>query len=276
MINVIKRVLDFILNPKSSKLLLIGGIVILVLLLLRQCNVANDAKREAERNLHNLLAEQDSVRTINSKLGNVLVEKSAFQLKYSELTKDQEKLIAQLELEKKKRPGVIIETQVMYKDTSIFVPVKTEIKDGSSFLTFLYNPTLPGSNKLSIGGKLPYTLKGDTLEDGTYYPSITAGNAQLSIEQRIDLVTGLYRDPKTNRLYVRASTSFPGITFNDIQALDMVDDPGTRKALKAERKTFGLGFTLGYGAVVLNGSIVPGPMIGVGLHYTPKWLQWGK
>jgi len=276
MINVIKKVLDFILNPKSSRLLLIGSIVILVLLLLRQCNVANDAKREAERNLHNLLAEQDSVRTINSKLGNVLVEKSAFQLKYNELTKDQEKLIAQLELEKKKRPGVIIETQVMYKDTSIFVPVKTEIKDGSSFLTFLYNPTLPGSNRLSIGGKLPYTLKGDTLEDGTYYPSITAGNAQLSIEQRIDLVTGLYRDPKTNRLYVRASTSFPGITFNDIQALDMVDDPGTRKALKAERKTFGLGFTLGYGAVVLNGSIVPGPMIGVGLHYTPKWLQWGK
>jgi len=276
MINTLKKITDFILNPKSSRILLIGGLIILVLLLLKQCDATKNAKREAERNLHNLLAEQDSLRIINSKLGNVLVEKSAFQLKYNELTKEQKNLIAQLELEKKKKPGVIIETQIAYKDTSIYVPVKTEIKDGSSFLTFLHNPTLPGSNKLSISGKLPYELKLDTLPDGSYYPSINSSNVQLSIEQRIDLVTGLYRDPKTNRLYVRASTSFPGITFNDIQALDMVDDPATRKALKAERKTFGLGLTAGYGIVISNGVISTGPIVGIGLHYTPKWLQWGK
>lgn len=260
----------------GSRVLLLGSIVILVLLLLRQCDATKNAKREAERNLHNLLAEQDSVRTIKSKLGNVLVEKSAFQLKYKELTEDQKKLVAQLELEKKKKPGTIIETQIVYRDTTILVPVKSEIKDGSSILAFLHNPTLPGSNRLSISGKLPYRLSLDTLSDGSYRPSIIANDAQLSIEQRIDLVTGLYRDPKTNRLFVRASTSFPGITFNDIQALDMVDDPGTRKALKAERKTFGLGFTVGYGAVIVDGTVSAGPMFGFGLHYTPKWLQWGK
>lgn len=260
----------------SMRTISLVAIVILVLLLLRQCGVANDAKREAERSLHNLLAEQDSVRTIKSKLGNVLVEKSAFQLKYSELSADQKELIAQLELEKNKRPGVIIETQVVYKDTSILVPVEAKIKDGMNYLSFSYNPVLPGSNKLSIGGKLPYTSKLDTLSDGTYSPRVIPGEAQLSIEQRIDLVTGLYRDPKTNRLYVRASTSFPGITFNDIQALDMVDDPGTRKALKGARKNWGIGINAGYGMVITQNGYSTGPMIGVGINYSPKFLQFGK
>ncbi len=262
-----------ILNLRNLSLI---AIVILALLLLRQCGVANDAKKEAERSLHNLLAEQDSVRTIKSKLGNVLVEKSAFQLKYSELNKEQKELIAQLELEKNKRPGVIIETQVVYKDTSILVPVERKIKDGVSYLTFLHNPDLPGKNKLSIGGKLPYSIKTDTLEDGTFVPDVIPGEVQLSIEQRIDLVTGLYRDPKTNRLYVRASTSFPGITFNDINALDMVDDPGTRKALKGARKTWGVGLNLGYGMVITPNGYTTGPSVGVGLNFTPKFLQFGK
>lgn len=262
-----------LLNLRNLSLV---AIVILALLLLRQCGVANDAKKEAERSLHNLLAEQDSVRTIKSKLGNVLVEKSAFQLKYSELTKEQEQLIAQLELEKNKRPGVIIETQVVYKDTSIVVPVQNRIKDGVNTLSFLYNPTLPGANKLNISGNLPYNVKTDTLADGSFFASVIPGNVQLSIEQRIDLVTGLYRDPKTNRLYVRASTSFPGITFNDIQALDMVDDPGTRKAMKGARKTWSFGVNAGYGLVFTPNGYSTGPSIGFGLNYSPKFLQFGK
>ncbi len=262
-----------ILNLRNASLI---AIVILAMLLLRQCGIANDAKKEAERSLHNLLAEQDSVRTIKSKLGNVLVEKSAFQLKYSELNDEQKELIAQLELEKSKRPGVIIETQVVYKDTSILVPVERKIQDGVNYLMFAYNPTLPGSNKLVIGGKLPYTIKTDTLPDGSFLPDVIPGNVQMSIEQRIDLVTGLYRDPKTNRLYVRASTSFPGITFNDITALDMVDDAGTRKALKGSRKTWGVGFNVGYGMVITPNGYTTGPLVGVGLNFTPKFLQFGK
>jgi hypothetical protein len=260
----------------SGRNLSLLAVVVLALLLLRQCGISDDAKKEAERSLHNLLAEQDSVRTIKSKLGNVLVEKSAFQLKYSELSSDQKELIAQLELEKNKRPGVVIETQVVYKDTSIVVPVNTQIKDGVSYLSFIYNPSLPGSNKLSVGGKLPYTIKSDTLPDGSFSSDVVPGQVNLSIEQRIDLVTGLYRDPKTNRLYVRASTSFPGITFNDIQALDMVDDPGTRKALKGARKPFALGFNVGYGMVLSPNGYSTGPTIGVGLNYSPKFLQFGK
>lgn len=260
----------------SGKNTFLVAVVVLALLLFRQCGITNNAKKEAERSLHNLLAEQDSVKVIKSKLGNVLVEKSAFQLKYSELSADQKELISQLELGKNKRPGVVIETQVVYRDSLIMVPVSTQIKDGVSQLAFNYDPILPGSNKLSISGKIPYTMKNDTLANGVFSSILLPGQANLSIEQRIDLVTGLYRDPKTNRLFVRASTSFPGIAFNDIQALDMVDDPGTRKALKGARKPFALGFNFGYGMVISPSGYMTGPSIGVGLNYSPKFLQFGK
>ena len=267
------------MNDESKKILnkivLFGSIIILIMLLLAQCNATKNAKIEAERNFNNLLAKQDSVRIISAKLGSVLVEKSVLELKYSELNKEQEKLVAQLELEKKKKPKIIIDTRIIYKDKYIYVPVKNEIKEGSSFLSFTHDPLLLGTNKFIITGKLPYTFKGDTLSDGSYYPVLTPGNVQLSVDQKIDLVTGIYRDPETNRLYVRAATSFPGITFNNIQAVDVIDGDD-KKPINPEKRTFGIGLTLGYGIGILNKNIVPGPMIGIGLHYTPKWLQWGK
>jgi len=261
-----------LINSKAGPIV---AIVVLAFLLLRQCNVSQNAKREAERNMNNLLAEQDSVREVTSKLGNVLAEKSAFQLKYNELSEEQEDLIKQLELAKNKKPGVVIETQVVYRDTTIIVPVENEIGDSSSTLKFAYNPTLPGNNRLMVSGKLPYTTS-DTLINGLERTLINPGVVNLTIEQKIDLVTGLYRDPKTDRLFVRASTTFPGISFNDINALDMVDDPGTRKALRGARKPFGIGVNVGYGMLLTTDGYQAGPIIGVGLHYSPKFLQFGK
>lgn len=259
----------------NNKITPIVAVVIMAFLLFRQCGISRDAKREAERNMNNLLAQQDSVRNVESKLGNVLAEKSAFQLKYNELSEEQELLIKQLELAKNKKPGVVIETQVVYRDTTIIVPVENEIGIDTSYLGFTYNPTLPGTNRLLVSGRLPYTMV-DTVLDGQELTLINPGSVNMTVEQKIDLITGLYRDPKTDRLFVRASTSFPGISFNDIQALDMVDDPGTRKALRGARKPFGIGFNVGYGMSLTTNGYQAGPVIGVGLYYSPKFLQFGK
>ena len=74
------------LNMLNSRAIYLLGIVILIMLLLKQCNSTADAKKEAERNFNNLLAERDSVRVLESKNGNMLVERAAFQLKYNELS----------------------------------------------------------------------------------------------------------------------------------------------------------------------------------------------
>lgn len=271
MINILSK----ISRVMKSKATPIVAMAVLAFLLFRQCGISQDAKREAQRNMNNLLAEQDSVRLVESKLGNVLAEKSAFQLKYNELSEEQESLIKQLELANNKKPGVVIETQVVYRDTSIVVPVDNEIGRDTSYLGFKYNPTLPGTNRLLISGRLPYTMV-DTTLDGMNVTIINPGSVNMTVEQKIDLVTGLYRDPKTDRLFVRASTSFPGISFNDIQALDMIDDPGTRKAMRGARKPFGIGLNVGYGMVLTTDGYQAGPIIGIGLSYSPKILQFGK
>jgi len=277
MLNNFKSYLG-ILNNKAIYLL---GIVILVMLLMKQCNATEDAKKEAQRNFNNLLAERDSVRVLESKNGNMLVERAAFQLKYNELSKEQEELIDRLELSGKKKPSVVIQTEVVYRDTSIIVPVAASQDGENTYLKFSHNPSLPGKNKLVIAGELPYTIDNDTIwnpgkTNFELKSKVIPGSAKLSMEQRIDLVTGLYTDPKTGRLFVRASTSFPGITFSEMQALDMVDDPATKKALKQARKPFGVGFSIGYGMTVGKDGYVAGPNIGLGLTYSPKWLQFGK
>ncbi len=278
MLNKIKQIPDLL----SNRIIYLVGIGVLVLLLLKQCNETRDAKQEAERNFNNMLAERDSVRVLKSKNGNMLAEKAAFKLKYDELSSEQKELIKRLELSGKKKPGVVIQTDIVYKDTSILVPVLATLKDGEPVLNFKHNPTLPGKNKLLIEGLLPYLLITDTIQDSSspngirLSSRVEPGIAKLSMEQKIDLVTGLYTDPKTGRIFVRASTTFPGITFSDMQALDMVDDPATKKALRQARKPFGIGFSLGWGMTVGKDGYNMGPNVGVGVTYTPTWLQFGK
>lgn len=278
MLNKIKE----IPNLLNNRIVYLFGIGILVMLLLKQCNETQNAKQEAQRNYNNLLAERDTVRILQSKNGSMLAEKAAFKLKYDELSEDQKELIKRLELSGRKKPGVVIQTDIVYKDTSILVPVLASLKDGEPVLGFKHNPTLPGKNFLLISGTLPYQLLTDTIKDETsangikLISRVEPGTAKLSMEQKIDLVTGLYTDPKTGRIFVRASTTFPGITFSDMQALDMVDDPATKKALRQARKPFGVGFSLGWGMTVGKNGYTVGPNVGVGLTYTPTWLQFGK
>lgn len=263
----LKKILD-------NKILYLISLVILAILFLNQCEKTKHAENESQRNFNNYIANQDSVRIISSKYGNILAEKSALELKYGELNEDQKKLIERLEIEKKKKPKVVIQTQVEYRDSSILVPVRNV----GNQLEFKYNPTLPDKNELSISGKIPFNLKIDSVKSAdrwVYSHNLITGDANLSISQKIDLVTGLYKDPKTGRVFVRASTTFPGVNFSDMQALDMADSE-TKKAMREARKTFGVGAFAGVGAGVGSGGFVLGPVVGVGLTYQPKWLQFGK
>ena len=178
----IKKILD-------NKILYLIAVAVIGILFLKQCGETQHAKKEALRNFNNLLAEQDSVRSISSKLGNTIAERSAFELKYSELSEEQEKLIERLEIEKKKRPSIIIQTEVEYRDSSIVVPVRNVTgKDGNQ-IEFTHDPSLPGKNKLTVDGKIKYEIKTDSTknEQGKwdYKYRLEAGDVNLSILQKI-------------------------------------------------------------------------------------------
>jgi hypothetical protein len=134
------------------------------------------------------------------------------------------------------------------------------------------------SNKLKITGKTPYaiSLHVDPLDSTKYIATILPGLTSLNLEQNIDITTGIYRDPKSKRMMTRVTTDYPGLTFNDINSFDITDNPDTRKALKAARKEFGLGVQVGYGISGSSAGLSPGFYIGFGVHYSPRFLQFGK
>lgn len=274
--------LNNVVKILTSRSTLVMAVVLLIVMFLRQCNETAMIEAEAKREHNNYLAQMDSVRTIKSQNGQLIQEKSAFQLKVSELSDEQKQLIRRLELNsngKGTTPKSVIQTVGTFRDTSIKAQSKiTKDPNGNEFVTFVYEPTYPGKNKLMISGKTPYivNLSKNPKDSVDYIASVVPGTTSISIEQRVDIVTALYQDPKTKRLMTRVTTDFPNLTFGEINSFELTDNPETRKALKSARKEFGLGLQVGYGLSTSPAGLSPGVFVGVGLHYSPKFLQFGK
>jgi hypothetical protein len=256
-------------------------IVILILMFLKQCGQTSHMEAEAKREHNNYLASLDSVRTIKSENGHLIQEKSAYELKASELSKSQKELIHQLGLKSSRRgntPNSVINIVTEIRDSVKIASTIIRDPNGEESINFLHSPIMTGKNRLMISGKTPYTmgLRIDPLDSTKYIATILPGLTSLNLEQNIDITTGIYRDPKTKRMMTRVTTTYPGLTFNDINSFDITDNADTRKALKAARKEFGLGIQLGYGISGSATGLSPGFYIGFGVHYSPRFLQFGK
>ena len=91
------KLYDDIVSFLSGRVFPIALSIVLKFLLFRPCGIAENAKKEANRNLGNFLAEQDSVKHLESRLNSVVAERAAFQLKYKELSLEQAGLVGRLE-----------------------------------------------------------------------------------------------------------------------------------------------------------------------------------
>ena len=122
---------------------------------------------------------------------------------------------------------------------------------------------------------MPYDLVFNEV-DSTY--KLVAGNATLAFELGMNLNLGLFQDKKTKKIYIQADTDYPGVTFTKLDGASILDDPDNKKVLRQMRKPWGIGINVGYGLLVnpSSGTIGTGPYVGIGLSYTPKFLQWGK
>jgi len=239
-------------------------VILLAVLYLRGCGALERAEIESDKRLGNYLALQDTVRIISEKNKGILFEKSALEKTGKELKEENSDLYNELAFEKNKPPKVVIRTVISYRDTGIVAETDNEfnLEDSSGFLSFNYNPELPGDNAFSLSGGVDYNMNmADSINP------ISFGEYKLNISQTIDIRTGLYRDPEDKRTYIRLFTDYPNLVLKDVYAID-ITDAESKKALRAARKEFGIGFSVGYG--------LQGPYIGIGLNYSPKFLQFGK
>ena len=258
---ILKNIIGILTDPKNTRMFLLGGIVVLCILLFRQCEQTTLAKGEASRITNNWKASLDTIQNYVDKDGNSIAQIRALNLSLDEIK-------GELKFEKNKPPLTIIKTETVIKEVIVEVPViildtvvNTVIGDFSSALTFSDKKEW-GKSFRAIDGLIPYETT-DSL--------ITFGNANIELQQNIFLTASLIRDNKTKELFVNLLTDYPGTTFNSAEGILIDQKSKAFKGLQYEnRKTLGLGLQLGVG---FSGSGVA-PYVGIGLNYTPKFLQW--
>ena len=254
---ILKNILSFLTSPKILRALPTVGLVILALLFLRQCEQTRKAEWETTRVSNNWKASQDTIRNYVDKNGNSAAEIRALTLTLDEAKKE-------IQFEKGRPPVTVIkyETQIIEKLVEIPVTsIDTTIGNFSSAAVIASEASW-GKSSRKIKTTVPYSFT-----EG----KATFGEATIDLEQNIFLTASILRDKKTKEVFVNLSTDYPNTRFNSAQGI-MIDQTssGFRDLQIQNRKSLGLGLQLGVG--VTETGIAP--YVGIGLNYTPKFLQW--
>ena len=261
MILIIKNILGILTDPKNTRMFLLGGIVVLLFLLVRQCNETEHAKGEVTRFQNNLEAANDTILNYVNENGESVGEIRGLNLSLEELRDS-------LKYEKSRPPITIVKYKTIVEERIVEVPVKikdTVIKqngvDFKSVLSFNSKSDWEKSSRL-IDVSLPYT----------FTDSLMFGSATIGLKQNIWLDATLSQDLNTKEVFIKLTSDYPGTTFNNTQGI-MIDQnsPEFKSIQMKNRKPFGLGVNMGMG---ITGDGNFGPYIGIGISWNPKLLQW--
>jgi hypothetical protein len=276
---ILTNILEFITNPKNRSAVVMGLIMILVLLLLHQCNQTNkikeQVKKEQSENIrikNNWEASLDTLKQYKISDSTTRAEISGYELTLEELESDYLDLLGKFNIEKNKKPTTIVKTEYIIKEVIKEVPVYiTSNPDGSYDMNFSDSTKFNQYNYRYLSGKIPFTI--DTSGVKTI---IHPGQGTFDLSLGMKLNVGLFKDDKTKKVTVKVDTDYPGITFTELTGANIFDDSENRKELRSLRKQFGVGISTGFGAMynINTNSIGYGPYIGVGINYQPKIFQW--
>jgi len=268
-------------------------LVVIILLFLQQCNVNKSLKQKAQqrevemnRIAQNYAADTASIKELRLKNGKLQAEKIGYELTVDELIKDKKDLIGDLEFKKNKPPQTVIKLVTEIKDSITEIPIyiKTDSLK-NSLATFSDSAKYDSTNFRYLSGSLPYKIKYFSKTDSVelnndsldFYAKLSTGGVDFELNQGISLIAALVQDEKTKKVTIKVETKYPGLKFTDIQGANIMQTT-PKKVLRSFRKEYGVGLTVGYGFGVNpnTGTAFMGPLVGVGIHYSPKWAQWGN
>lgn len=285
---------NWLRDPKNSGVIKLAAIAILIMIILMQCSQNRGLKDEVNAQKEEVTRIQNNYEAANSQIiqGKIndstwLAERLALKLTVEELKNGYSDLLVGFEKFRKQNPKVIERFTVTNNETIREVPVYAKMDSlGNGQFDFTDTVNYPDGNFRKLTGKINYKNNYFNKKDSTetnlnklgVFNNVQAGLGNFKLEQRIKLKVGLFEDPKTKKVTIAVNTSYPGLTFSQIEGADIMSDDISKKAARQLRKTWGIGFNISYGATVdlKTSKFILGPQIGVGIHYTPKFLQWGK
>jgi hypothetical protein len=269
------KMLEYLKNVKltrSAVSFIVGAIVIL--LFLKQCNSIENlknekelAQKEAKRAMNNLLAEQDSVRVLIKENGGIVASKRTFEYTIAELQSNNKDLVSEYkealgDIKNLKDVNSLLKTEIAVVSNVKSDPsVITQSSDTTATIAFEKSDDFGKGNSRKFKGSVAvgYNAKKFSAEPG-----------QFEITQNIKLYA--MTDEKDGMKQIRIATDYPGITFGEIENINLINNKLNKPTKKGG---WSIGVGLGYGYSLSSGQVINlGPNIGVGLFYSPKWLRF--
>ena len=248
---------------------------VFVLFFLKQCNQISNLKQDvkfaqedADRNLNNFKASQDSVTVLRNNNGDQLAEIRSYEFDLSQLQESQKSLTKKykkaLALNKDlNNVNSLISAELEIKD-SIDIKTNTEVIDTTtSRITFNSDKDFGNGNTRILSGFS--TVKYD-------FGKFEVLDTKFELKQTLSLMAAIEAgEDGADRL--KLSTSYPGLEIKDIENINLVN---TRLNRKFEKKAgWGIGIGVGYGINLNNNQVIStGPNIGIGIYWSPKFLRF--
>ena len=243
-------------NPRNMKLnhILMAGLVIMLLLFLRQCSVTDGLKDELMVAGQNEKALHDSVRVTTNKLGEQVFLKNTFIAdgkKLKELNADLYREVKNLKGDVK----MITTANAGIKSDPIYLTnTITKYADGIVDIGWKYDTIFSKGNYRKLAGisKIQYDST-NVLDKGT---TITTDEIGISV------TTGLVKLDGSYQIFVKSN--YPGMSISDIQGSILDKD-----MIQSDESSWVFGPYLGVGVGVdpMNRTVGPNVSIGLGITY---------
>ena len=261
-----------ILTNKNTLTFVLGALF--VLLFLRQCNQTdnlkhelNIAKQDSNRNFNNYLASKDSIKVLKAENGNLISEIRSYEFDLNDLKEGQLKLLNKykksLNVNKDlNKVNTLLSADISIKDSLL---ANTSVSQVDSLTT-----KLEFNNFSDFGNGNSRNLFGSMLVTKTDF-GLNYGDASFDISHTINLMAAI--ENKNGADQLKISTSYPGLSFSNIENINLINTRLNNKPVKKGGWSIGVG--IGYGINLNNDQIIStGPSIGLGLYYSPKWLKF--
>lgn len=273
MITLIK-ILDWFRSLDKKALAFIGGAV-LVLFMMQQCNRISDLKYEieqveieAENNLNNYIAANDSVRYFRTLNGDMVAQVSSYQFTVQDLQRANSNLFKKykrtLQLNRELE-GVknLLQSELEIKDSIIASASSTRLNDSTDLIEFSDYKDFGDGNSRDLAGSLIVTKLDSAL---------IASDVRIRTSQSITLRAAV--EEIDGRDQVKISTSYPGLTISSIENINLINNKLNESPYQ-KKAGWSVGIGVGYGVMLNNGQNLGfGPTIGAHLIWSPKWLRF--
>ena len=263
--------------PTNRNIILFGALVILVLLLMQQCDRNATLKEEVEttkmvatRNFNNLKASQDTIKFERNKNGELVAIKLGYEFDINTLTTENKRVIGDYQKAlglNKDLKGVnsLLRAEIKIKDSIINARSSVvTTSDSTATVSISDEKKWDKYNWRTFNGTVDLLRNKKT-------NNITVVSNKFNFEQGIELKAAIIKEDGINKLKITSPS--PGVLFTNIENINLVNDKLNQKLEKKSGWSLGVG--VGYGINLNNNQVISiGPSINVGLIWSPKWLRF--